>query len=142
MPLIIAPCSSSGKLLAQRHTLIEAYACTDHAGLTDDDPGPVIDKEALADLRAGMYVDPGLRVRKLANHACEQRNPQHVERVPKALVGDRCDSRIATHHLVQARGSQDRPRTPLAYRSRATRGRAASQLANSRVSSSARSSRR
>jgi hypothetical protein len=57
----------------QRHRLIEPYPVADDCGLSDDDAGPVIDEATLADLCAGMNVDPRARVGDLGNDAGNQR---------------------------------------------------------------------
>ena len=46
----------------ERHALIELDAVADLARLADHDARAVVDEEVLADLRAGMDVDPGARI--------------------------------------------------------------------------------
>ena len=82
-------------LRAKRHRLIEPHALADDGGLTDDDTGPMIDKEAAADLCAGMNVDARLGMRKLGNDACDDRCTERMQRMRNAVMNDRFDARKA-----------------------------------------------
>ena len=52
----------------------------------------MIDKEAAADLCAGVDVDAGLRMRKLGNDARDDGGAERVQCVRYAMMNDRLDA--------------------------------------------------
>jgi hypothetical protein len=90
----------------------------------------VIDKEALADLRAGMDVDPGPGVGDLGDDPREKRRVE-IELVRQTVAHDRRDpgKQKITSSMLFAEGSLAKAaRTSLSSCAR-TRGRAAANLA-------------
>ena len=58
---------------AQGNRLIDAHMPADHGGFAYDHAGAVVDEKTLADLRAGMNINPGSRVGQLGDSPGNQR---------------------------------------------------------------------
>src|SRR5437763_9604198 len=84
---------------AERDGVIQLYARTDFAGLTDDDAGAVIDKEMRADPGAGMNIDAGAAVGPLGHDPRDERQILEVKNVGHALDGDRFERRISQNNF-------------------------------------------
>jgi hypothetical protein len=65
-----------------------AHPLTDDGGLADHHASVLIDEKTAVDLRGGIDVDPGERVRKVGNHARQKRHPQEVKRVRQAVINE------------------------------------------------------
>ena len=61
---------------------------TDSGSLTDDNASTVVDEEVFADLRAGVDVDTGLRVRVFRHHARDHRDLVLIQLVCDAVDED------------------------------------------------------
>ena len=73
-----------------------------YSGLSNNDPGSVIDKKELSNLSARMDIDPGLGVGKLRDHARQERDSLRVQLMGHAVNHDGKDTRIAEDNLVVA----------------------------------------
>lgn len=85
---------------AERNALIQLDPVPDVARLPDNDAGAVVDKERLANRRAGVNVDSRFAVRPFRHHTRNQRDAQDVKLVSDSINCNRLDSRIAEHRLV------------------------------------------
>ena len=85
----------------ERDPLIDLDVVPDAAGFADNDSGPVIDEESLADHRAGVDVDTRMRVGSLGHDPGDDRNLLLVEVVSDAVGGDRLDAGVAQDDLVE-----------------------------------------
>ena len=97
MPLMGCPWSSSGKLRAPS---VEFYIVADDTCGADDDTCAVVDGEVVADGGSRMYVDAGLAVGHLSQHARDERYVEHVELVSQAVVDQCLDDGIAADHFA------------------------------------------
>ena len=76
MPFLAAQLLSAGRgFRPQRHAVIHLHVIADDRGFAHDRAGAMIHEEVRADLRAGMQVHAGARVRPLAHDA---RNERHI----------------------------------------------------------------
>ena len=64
----------------------------------------MVNKEALANGRAGVNIDPCRRVRRLRSDARQQRHLQRIELVRHAVIDHRAYARVAMQDLGTAAG--------------------------------------
>ena len=85
---------------AQCHGLVKPDMLADDGGFADDDARPMIDEEALADLRPRMNVNASRRVGDFREDAGDQRHAQHIQRVGQPVMDHRQNPRVAEQDLV------------------------------------------
>src|SRR5262245_36560691 len=107
MPLVGPPGAPRNALplyaqSTQRDALVDFYVIADIGGLTDDDPGAVIDEEPRSDARARVNVDPRLAMRVLGDDARDHRHVLLVQNVGDAVRGDGADARVRKDDLLDA----------------------------------------
>jgi hypothetical protein len=78
---------------AERHALEDLHVVADDARLADDDARAVVDEERLADLGAGMDVDPREGVCVLRHDAGKHRDALAIELVRDPVDRDGLRSR-------------------------------------------------
>ena len=89
---------------SQGDTLIQFHMVPDDRGLPYHDAGAVINKEMLADGRAGMNINPGFFMGKFRHDPGDQGHIQLIQFVRQAVDGDRVEAGIADHDLFPSAG--------------------------------------
>ena len=79
---------------AQSYPVIQLHPVPDFAGLTDDNPGSMVDEKVRSDFSAGVDVDPGPAMCPLGHNSGDQGQFFEVKYMSRALDGDGFDARI------------------------------------------------
>src|SRR5512145_2442084 len=91
---------------SQRHALVDLHAVADNGRFTDDYAGAVIDEKVLADRRAGVNIDSGFRMGRLAHDPRDQRDIRPVQFIGDPVRADRLDARIGNDDLLETLGGR------------------------------------
>ena len=83
---------------AQGHALIEHAPVAHFRGLADDDSAAVVDHDALAQLRRGVYLHPRAPARVVGDELCKRHKTFEIGAVGDAIGGKRLISRISVLH--------------------------------------------
>ena len=105
MPLLQLPRFICREALGtQGHSLINPHTFADNRGFPDDHACPVVNKEASADLRAGVNVDTGGRVGDFCADPRQQGQSGSVQMMGESMVNHRQNPRIAQQHFIHTAG--------------------------------------
>ena len=84
---------------AEGDAVVDGAVVADLGGLADDDAHAVVDEQALADLRAGVYLDAGHMPRKLRKRTREEKVLVLIEPVCLAVVKQSMEALIEEDDL-------------------------------------------
>ena len=84
---------------AEGHALIDNDPFLHDGGFSDHDAFAVIDKYSACDFRARMDLDPGKKLRRLAQHSREKLPPDLIEKRGGAMPGQGVHTRIGKKYF-------------------------------------------
>ena len=86
--------------------MVQAHTIANHAGLANDDARAVVDGDGATQRRAGVNVDAGDTMSRLADEARQERHLSCAQGVGEAVASECVEPRVGEDDFVKTRGGR------------------------------------